>query len=73
MHNVFEFLRIAASEPDNKEAMRESYWIIVYIYLRKIAWDISESFLQEKTKSMLQSVNPLDFSFNQGFLVHEKT
>ncbi|TNV86260.1 hypothetical protein FGO68_gene8617 [Halteria grandinella] len=73
IHNVFEFLRISASEPDNKEAMRESYWIIVYIYLRKIAWDISDSFQNEKTKAMLQSVNPHDFTFSQGFLVHEKT
>lgn len=73
VQSVFEFLRIAASEPDNKEAMRESYWIIVFIYLRKIAWDISESFLSEKTKQMLQNVNPFDFNFVQGQLVHEKT
>jgi hypothetical protein len=36
MNNVFEFLSISASEPDNKDALRESYWIIVYIYLKKI-------------------------------------
>jgi hypothetical protein len=73
IHNVFEFLRISATEPDNKEAIRESYWIIVYIYLRKIAWDISDSFQNEKTKAMLQSVNPHDFSFSAGFLIHEKS
>lgn len=48
--NVFEFLKVSSQEPDNKDAMRESYWVIVFIYLRKIAWDISESFLNEKTK-----------------------
>jgi hypothetical protein len=51
--------------------MRESYWIIVFIYLRKIAWDISDSFNNEKTRQMLHSVNPYDFSFINGFLVHE--
>ena len=71
--NVFEYLSIAAGDPSNKEALRESYWIIVYIYLRKIAWDVSESFLNEKTKQMLKSVNPFDFSFTSEFLVHEKT
>jgi hypothetical protein len=48
--NVFEFLKVSSQEPDNKDALRESYWVIVFIYLRKIAWDISESFLNEKTK-----------------------
>ena len=73
VQNVFEFLRISSLEPDNKEAMKESYWIIVFIYLRKIAWDISGSFDNEKTKQMLQSFNPYDFSFVSGFLVHEKS
>lgn len=71
LSNVFEFLKVASQEPDNKESMRESYWIIVFIYLRKIAWDISESFENEKTRQMLHSVNPYDFSFSNGFLVHE--
>ena len=69
--NVFEFLKIASEDSANKETMREGYWIIVFIYLRKIAWDISESFESEKTRQMLHSVNPFDFSFFSGFLVHE--
>jgi len=39
--------------------------------LRKIAWDISDSFENEKTKAMLHNVNPYDFNFTSGFLVHE--
>jgi len=53
--------------------MRESYWIIVFIYLRKIGWDISSSFQNDKTKQLLKNVNPHDYSFAAGFLVHEKT
>lgn len=41
--SVFDFLMVAAEEPSNREALRESYWIIVYIYLKKIGWDIAES------------------------------
>jgi len=44
---------VASQDPDNKESLREAYWIIVFIYLRKIGWDISESFSNEKTKQML--------------------
>lgn len=40
--------------------------------MRKIAWDISESFVNSKTKQMLQNVNPHDFTFSQGMLVYEK-
>lgn len=53
--------------------MRESYWIIVFIYLRKIGWDISDSFDSEKTKQMLVNVNPYEYNFVKGFLVHEPT
>jgi hypothetical protein len=69
--NVFEFLLLSSQEPDNKESLRESYWVIVFIYLRKIAYEISESFQNEKTKQMLNNVNPYDFNFTAGFLVHE--
>ena len=69
--NVFEFLLLSSQEPDNKESLRESYWVIVFIYLRKIAFDISDSFQNEKTKQMLNNVNPYDFNFTAGFLVHE--
>jgi hypothetical protein len=68
---VFEFLLLSSQEPDNKESLRESYWVIVFIYLRKIAFDISDSFQNEKTKQMLNNVNPYDFNFTAGFLVHE--
>lgn len=71
VNNVFEFLRVSSQEPNNKDALRESYWVVVFIYLRKIAWDISNSFQNEKTKQMLNGVNPHDFSFTAGFLVHE--
>lgn len=50
VQSVFEFLKISSQQPENDDAMRESYWIIVFIYLRKIAWDISESFTNSKTK-----------------------
>jgi hypothetical protein len=69
--NVFEFLLLSSQERDNKESLRESYWVIVFIYLRKIAFDISDSFKSEKTKQMLNNVNPYDFNFTAGFLVHE--
>jgi hypothetical protein len=71
--NVFEFLLLSSQERDNKESLRESYWVIVFIYLRKIAFDISDSFQSEKTKQMLNNVNPYDFNFTAGFLVHEPT
>ena len=32
---VFEFLRVASLDPTNTEAMREAYWMIVYIFLAK--------------------------------------
>ena len=51
---VFEFLRISSQEQHNVEALTEAYWIIVYIYLKKQGWDISESIIKnEKTKHML--------------------
>jgi hypothetical protein len=53
--------------------MRESYWIIVFVYLRKLGYDISESFKNDKTKGMLQNVNPYDYNFAKGFLVHESS
>lgn len=33
--HVFEFLRVASLDTTNTEAMREAYWMIVYIYLAK--------------------------------------
>ena len=44
LNNVFEFLRLAAQEPDNTDSMLESYWIITYIYLKKLGFDIADSF-----------------------------
>ncbi len=42
---VFEFLRVASLDPANTEAMRDAYWMIMYIFLAKTQFiDISESF-----------------------------
>jgi hypothetical protein len=71
VQNVFEYLRLASQDPENKDTLRESYWIIVFIYLRKIGWDISESFTNEKTKLMLTNINPYEYNFVKGFLIHE--
>lgn len=52
--SVFEFLRISSQDPYNKEPMIEAYWIIAFIYLKKIGYDISNSFVKnEKSKQML--------------------
>ena len=34
-NHVFEFLRVASLDPNNVEASREAYWMVVYIYLQK--------------------------------------
>jgi hypothetical protein len=49
---VFEFLRVASLENQNIEALKEAYWIIVYIFLKKtMGIDISESLVQKQTDS----------------------
>jgi len=53
LNNVFEFLRLSAQDPDNTEPMLESYWIIVYLYLKKLGFDILDSFRTEKSKQLL--------------------
>lgn len=53
MQNVCEYLRLASQDAYNRETMREAYWIIMFIYLRKVGFDISDSFNNEKTKQML--------------------
>lgn len=68
-NHVFEFLRIASLDPSNTESLREAYWIIVYIYLKKfMGEDTLESFKTGKTKELLKSINIYDFNFSQGFL-----
>lgn len=63
-NHVFEFLRISSLDPSNKESLREAYWIIVYIYLKKfMGEDTLESFSSGKTKEMLRSINLYDFNF----------
>ncbi|CDW71606.1 tubby-related protein 1 [Stylonychia lemnae] len=71
--NQLDFIQLCDifQDPDNKEPLKESYWIIVYIHLKKIGIDISESFQNEKTKQMLQAVNINDYAISKGFLVHE--
>ena len=64
---MFEFLRVASLDQNNLEARREAYWIIMYIYLKKIAgYDISESFSESnnKIKNMLKDVNVNQFTFS---------
>ncbi len=73
MQSVFEFIRLSAVDPDNIDSLRESYWIIVYLYLKRMGYDISESFSNEKTKSMLQGVNAYEYNFSKSFLIHEPT
>jgi len=68
-NHVFEFLKLASQDPSNKESLREAYWIIVYIYLKKfMGEDTLESFTSLKTKDLLRSINIWDFNFSQGFL-----
>lgn len=51
-NQVFEFLRVASLDPNNQEARREAYWIIVSIYLQKVLGiDISESFRVQANSS----------------------
>lgn len=51
-NQVFEFLRVASLENQNIEALKEAYWIIVYIFLKKtMGIDISESLVQKQTDS----------------------
>jgi len=68
---VFEFLRVASLDQNNLDARREAYWMIVFIFLKKLMGiDISESFSQSNNKvnHMLKDVNLNQFGFNQGFL-----
>jgi hypothetical protein len=70
---VFEFLRVASLDPTNQEALREAYWMIIYIFLMKYQGiDISESFQSGgKIRNMLKDIDARSFNFNGGFL--EKT
>ena len=80
-NQVFEFLRVASLENQNIEALKEAYWIIVYIFLKKtMGVDISESLREKQSDSeggvttsnrislMLKDVDIKQFSFDQGFL-----
>ena len=55
-NHVFEFLRVASLDPNNVEASREAYWMVVFIYLqRTLSIDISESFVNDgKSQKMKQ-------------------
>ena len=51
-NHVFEFLRVSSLDPNNVEAAREAYWMVVFIYLqRTLSIDISESFAANAGKS----------------------
>lgn len=68
-NHVFEFLRLASLDPSNRESLREAYWIIVYIYLKKfMGEDTLDSFTSLKTRDLLKSINIWDFNFCLGFL-----
>lgn len=65
-----------SNDPDAtfSETAREAYWIILYIYFKKLGCsDILPSFTQAKTKAILGEVYYADYSFDQGFLVHDKS
>lgn len=61
--NLFEYLKLAASDTESKDNLKEAYWMVVFIYLRKIGLDIADSFTNEKTKQMLANVNVHEFIF----------
>lgn len=67
---VFEFLRVASLDKTNDEAMREAYWIIMYIFLSKYQGiDISDSFQKgTKVRGMLNDIDVRSFKFSNGFL-----
>jgi hypothetical protein len=71
--NVFEFLRLAANDSSNKETEYEAYWMIVYIFLKRVCGiDISSSFNSHKSKKMLQEINLLEYNFHEGNLVYKQ-
>jgi hypothetical protein len=67
---IFEFLRVASLDT-NYEAMRDAYWMIMYIFLKKsLSIDISDSLLHMgKVRHMLKDVDLSQFSFKNGFLL----
>ena len=70
--NVFEFLRLAANDAENKETQHEAYWMIVYIFLKRTCGqDIVSSFSSQKCKKMLKGINLLEYSFQDGHLVYK--
>ena len=72
--NVFEFIKVAAEDLSSQEVAKEAYWILVYIYLRRVGCsDILETFTSNKTKQMLKNVNVWDYDFINGFFVDKKS
>lgn len=70
--NVFEFLKLAANDSSNKETQHEAYWMIVYIFLKRTCnIDIVSSFSSKKCKNMLNGLNLLEYTFQEGHLVYE--
>ena len=56
-NHVFEFLRVSSLDPNNVEASREAYWMVVFIYLqRTLGIDISESFSEEGKNSKIKQM-----------------
>lgn len=70
--NIFEFLRLAASDSSNKETQHEAYWMIVYIFLKRtVNIDISKSFDSKKSIEMLRGINLLEYNFKDGNLIYK--
>lgn len=62
--NIFEFLDLAASNSSTREAQIDAYWMVVYIFLKKVVnIDISNSFSSPKVIKMLKKINLLEYSF----------
>lgn len=82
-NSIFDFIKLASedmqtaylgADPTISESAIEAYWMIVYIYFQKLgASDILPSFTKSKTKTMLREININDFSFDKGFIVHDKS
>ena len=71
---MFEFIRVASLDPNNREAMKEAYWMVMYIFLQKTqSIDISDSFVHMgKIRNMLKDVDVSQFNFTAGFMVKNK-
>jgi hypothetical protein len=67
---IFEFLDLAANNCSTREAQVDAYWMVVYIFLKKVCnIDIANSFSSPKVIKMLKKINLLEYHFRDGALV----